>query len=395
MNEYLFTSESVTSGHPDKICDRVSDAILDEILKNDKYGRVACESVCTTGLIMLFGEITTSCYVDMPKIARRVIRDIGYIDSKYMFDFNSCAVLCNIDEQSKDIAGGIFKDDEEYFDALKAGDQGIVFGFACDETKELMPMPITFAHKLARRLDFVRKEGIIDYLGPDGKTQVTVKYQDGVVRGVDTVLVSTQHLDGVDLEVLRKDVIENVILPVIPKELIDKDIKFLVNPCGRFVLGGPAGDSGLTGRKLMVDTFGGMARHGGGAFSGKDPTKVDRSGAYFARYIAKNIVAANLAKRCEVQISYAIGVAEPVSIFIETFGTGVVDDLILKKVVEELFDFRPAAIIKKLDLLKPIYEKLSNYGHFGREDLEVSWEKTDMAVKLKEAVENFAMKKVW
>ncbi len=394
MNEYFFTSESVTSGHPDKICDRISDAILDEILKNDRYGRVACESVCTTGLIMLFGEITTSCYVDMPKIARRVIQDIGYVNSKYMFDYKNCAVLCNIDEQSKDISDGIFKDGEEYFDALKAGDQGIVFGFACDETKELMPMPITFAHRLAKRLDYVRKEGIVDYLGPDGKTQVTVKYQDGNIKGVDAVLVSTQHLDGIDLDTLRKDVIENVILPTIPQELIDNNTKFLVNPCGRFVLGGPAGDSGLTGRKLMVDTFGGAARHGGGAFSGKDPTKVDRSGAYFARYIAKNVVAANLAKKCEVQISYAIGVAEPISIFIETFGTGVVDDFILKKVVEELFDFRPAAIIKKLDLLKPIYEKLSNYGHFGREDLGVLWEKTDMALKLKETVEDFIMKKI-
>lgn len=394
MKEYLLTSESVTCGHPDKICDRVSDAILDEILKNDKFGRVACESICTTGLIMLFGEITTSCYVDMAKIARRVIQNIGYVNSRYMFDYKNCAVLCNIDEQSKDIAGGIFKDGEEYFDALKAGDQGIVFGFACDETKEFMPLPINLANKLAKRLDYVRNKGIIDYLGPDGKTQVTVKYQDGLVKGIDAVLISTQHLDGVNLDLLRKDIIEKVILSAIPKELIDKDTKFLVNPCGRFVLGGPAADSGLTGRKLMVDTFGGVARHGGGAFSGKDPTKVDRSGAYFARYIAKNIVAANLAKRCEIQVSYAIGLARPVSIFVESFGTGVVDDSILKKVIEETFDFRPAAIIKKLDLLKPIYEKLSNYGHFGREDLGVLWEKTDMTLKLKEILKKFTMKKI-
>ena len=388
MKENFFTSESVTCGHPDKICDRISDAILDAIIEKDRAGRVALECICTTGFVMLFGEVTTNCYVDMPKIARRVIYDIGYKDSRFMFDSKSCAVICNIDEQSKDIEKGILKQDEEELDSLKAGDQGILFGYACDETKEFMPLPIVIANKMARKLEMVRKNSVLDYLGPDGKIQVTVRYVDGVAVDLDTVVVSTQHKDEVDLDVLRKDILENVIFTSVPENLISKKTKFLINPCGKFVLGGPVADSGLTGRKLMVDTYGGFARHGGGAFSGKDPTKLDRSGAYFARYIAKNIVCASLAKRCEVQIGYAIGVCRPVSIYINTFGTGVFDDFVLKKAVEEVFDFRPAAIIKKLDLQKPIYEKLSNYGHFGRDDLDVLWEKTDMVYKLKEILHN-------
>ncbi len=382
--EKFFTSESVTSGHPDKVCDRIADAILDEILKKDENGRVACEVTCTTGLISLFGEISTNCYVDMPKIARRVVKNIGYDDPKYGFHYKNCAVVCNIDEQSKDIYDGVFKKDEDALNCLKAGDQGILFGFACNETKELMPMPISYAHKLAKRLDYVRKEKIIPYLGPDGKTQVTVKYVDDVPKCVSVIVISTQHDDGVSLMQLEKDIVKEVILKVIPRDLLDSDTKFLINPSGRFVLGGPASDSGLTGRKIIVDTFGGFSRHGGGAFSGKDPTKVDRSGAYFARYVAKNIVAASLAKKCEVQISYAIGVLNPVSIMVETFRTGVVEDFVLTKIVKELLDFRPAAIIKKLGLKAPIYEKLSNYGHFGREDLNVNWEKTDMVEKLRE-----------
>lgn len=387
--EKFFTSESVTSGHPDKICDRIADAILDEILKKDEDGRVACEVTCTTGLISLFGEISTSCYVDMPKIARRVVKQIGYDDSKYGFHFKNCAVISNIDEQSKDIYEGVFKKEEDQLNSLNAGDQGILFGFACNETKELMPMPITYAHKLAKRLDYVRKEKIIPYLGPDGKTQVTVKYVDDVPKCVSAVVVSTQHDEGVSLTKLENSIIKEVILKVIPSFLLTSNTKFLINPSGRFVLGGPSSDSGLTGRKIIVDTFGGYSRHGGGAFSGKDPTKVDRSGAYFARYIAKNVVAASLAKKCEVQISYAIGVLNPVSIMVETFNTGVVQDLVLTKIVEEVFDFRPAAIIKKLGLKEPIYEKLSNYGHFGREDLNVNWEKTDMVEKLKEKLNCF------
>ena len=382
MKEKLFTSESVTSGHPDKICDRVCDAVLDEIIRNDMNARVACESICTTGLIMLFGEITTDCYVDMAKIARRVINDIGYSRPEFKFDSSSCAVILNIDEQSRDIAAGIFKDEEDRLDSLKAGDQGLFFGFACDETKELMPFPITVAHRLSKRLDFVRREGIVPYFGPDGKTQVTVRYVDEVPVSIDTIVVSIQHLDGISEKKIRDDVIEKVIFPVISSDFITNDTKFVINPSGRFVLGGPAVDSGLTGRKLIVDTYGGYARHGGGAFSGKDPTKVDRTACYFARYVAKNIVAAGLAKKCEVQLSYAIGVSNPVSIYVDTFGTGKVSDYLLKEMIEEIFDFRPAAMIKKLDLLNPIYEGLSNYGHFGREDLGVSFEKVDMADRL-------------
>ncbi len=384
MKEKYFTSESVTMGHPDKICDRVSDSVLDAILKEDIFARVALESVCTTGMLMLFGEITTSCYVDIPKIARRVIKDIGYVDSKYGFDYKNTAILCNIDEQSKDIADGIFKTSEDSYESLKAGDQGLVFGFACDETKELMPLSITYAHKLAKRLDHVRREKILPYLRPDGKTQVTVRYVDGVIDKIVAVLVSCQHDEDVSNEKIKKDIIENVILKTIPKELLDENVEYLINPSGRFVLGGPSCDSGLTGRKLMVDTFGGYSRHGGGAFSGKDPTKVDRSGAYFARYVAKNIVAAKLAKKCEIQVAYAIGVSRPVSIMVDSFETGVIDDYLLTKIVKEVFDFRPAAIIEKLDLLKPIYENLTFYGHFGREDLNVSWEKLDCVNILQE-----------
>ena len=382
--EKFFTSESVTSGHPDKVCDRIADAILDEILKRDANGRVACEVTCSTGLVSLFGEISTNCYVDMPKIARRVVKDIGYADPKYGFYYKNCAVVSNINEQSQDIYNGVFKDGEEDLNFLRAGDQGMLFGFACNETKELMPMPISYAHKLAKRLELVRKEKIIPYLGPDGKTQVTVKYEGDVPAFVSTVVVSAQHDEGITLKELENDILKEVVLKVIPNELLNSETKFLINPSGRFVIGGPISDSGLTGRKIIVDTFGGYSRHGGGAFSGKDPTKVDRSGAYFARYIAKNIVAASLAKKCEVQISYAIGVLNPVSIMVETFNTGVVEDFVLTKIVNELFDFRPAAIIKKLGLKAPIYEKLSSYGHFGREDLNVNWEKTDMVEKLRE-----------
>ena len=392
MEEKLITSESVTSGHPDKICDRVADAVLDEILRNDVNARVACESFCTTGLIMLFGEITTKSCVKFDSVVRRVLLKIGYKDFKFGFDGKNCAVICNFDEQSKDIKDGIFKqycNKYDEYDMLKAGDQGVVFGFACDETETLMPMPIYFAHALAKRLDYVRQSKILPYLGPDGKTLVTIKYEDGVAKKVAAIVVSTQHLDGIDLNEIKNDVVENVISKTIPKNLIDSDTEIFVNPSGRFVLGGPASDSGLTGRKIVVDTTGGYSKHGGGAFSGKDPTKVDRSGAYFARYVAKNIVAASIAKKCEVQISYAIGVANPISIMVDTFGTGVVNDLYITKIVKDVFDFRPAAIIKKLNLLNPIYEQLANYGHFGRQDLKVSWERLDMVVSLKEKLKNY------
>ena len=391
MARTFFSSESVTEGHPDKICDQISDAVLDAILAQDPDGRVACETCCTTGLVMVMGEITTSCYVDIPKIARQVILDIGYDRAKYGFDGQTCAILTSIDEQSADIALGVDRSLEakEGSEALEngAGDQGMMFGYACDETPELMPLPISLAHALARRLTAVRKNGVLPYLRPDGKTQVTVEYEDGVPVRVDTVVVSTQHADDIPLEQIREDVIREVVRPVVPEKLLDADTRYFVNPTGRFVVGGPAGDSGLTGRKIIVDTYGGYARHGGGAFSGKDPTKVDRSAAYAARWVAKNIVAAGLARRCEIELAYAIGVAHPVSIMIDTFGTGAVADEKIAAAVEKVFDLRPTAIINHLDLRRPIYRPLAAYGHMGREDLGVSWEKTDMAGALKAAVE--------
>jgi len=389
MEKRFFTSESVTEGHPDKVCDQISDAVLDAILEQDPSAHVACECVATTGLVLVMGEISTSCYVDIPKIARQVIRDIGYDNAAQKFDGNTCAVLTSIDEQSPDIAMGVNLAMEvrgeggSELDRIGAGDQGLMFGYACDETPELMPLPISLAHKLAKRLAEVRKNGTLPYLRPDGKTQVTVEYLDNTPVRVDAIVVSTQHCEDAELETIRKDVIEHVILPVVPEEFIDAGTKIFVNPTGRFVIGGPQGDSGLTGRKIIVDTYGGYARHGGGAFSGKDPTKVDRSASYMARYAAKNIVAAGLAKRCEVQVAYAIGVARPVSILVDTDGTGAVPDSKLAEAVSAVFDFRPAAIIKNLDLLRPIYRQLAAYGHIGREDLGVPWEKTDKTEELK------------
>ena len=384
MANYLFTSESVTCGHPDKICDQISDAVLDEILKQDPMGRVACETCCTTGLVLVMGEISTTAQVDIASIARKVICDIGYDDASKGFDGNTCAVLTALDKQSPDIALGVNnsfelkegKDDP--YNQHGAGDQGMMFGFACDETPELMPMPIALAHKLALRLTQVRNDGTLPYLRADGKTQVTVEYDenDNVV-GIDTIVISSQHSADVELEQIRADIIQHVIYPIIDADLIDNKTKIYINPTGRFVTGGPQGDSGLTGRKIIVDTYGGYARHGGGAFSGKDPTKVDRSAAYACRYIAKNIVAAKLAKKCEIQLAYAIGVAKPVSVMVDTFGTGVLDDEVLAEIVEENFDLRPAAIIEKLGLRRPIYRQTAAYGHIGRTDIALPWEKTD------------------
>mgnify|MGYP005757884979 FL=1 len=388
MNRQLFTSESVTEGHPDKICDQISDAVLDALLEQDPQARVACETCCTTGLVLVMGEITTSAYVDIQKIVRNTVVEIGYDRAKYGFDGHTCGVITAINEQSPDIAMGVDKALEMKQGATAedltngAGDQGMMFGYACDETPELMPLPISLAHKLAKRLAQVRKEGILDYLRPDGKTQVTVEYEDDKPVRIDTIVISTQHADTVTLEQIRRDMKKQVIAPVVDPSLLDEKTKYFINPTGRFVIGGPQGDSGLTGRKLIVDTYGGYARHGGGAFSGKDPTKVDRSAAYAARWVAKNIVAAGLARRCEVQLAYAIGVANPVSIRVDSFGTGKYSDDQLAKAVETVFDLRPTAIIKQLNLRKPIYRQLASYGHMGREELGVAWEKTDRTQEL-------------
>lgn len=391
MIRKLFTSESVTEGHPDKICDQVSDAVLDAILAQDPMGRVACETSITTGMVLVMGEISTTCYVDIPKIVRKTIEEIGYTRAKYGFDSDTCGVITAIHEQSDDIALGVDNaleakkgemTDAE-INATGAGDQGMMFGYACDETPELMPMPISLAHKLAIRLSQVRKDGVLDYLRPDGKTQVTVEYDDGRPVRIDTVVVSTQHSPEVDHDTIERDVMEYVIKPIIPEDMLDKNTKYFINPTGRFVIGGPHGDSGLTGRKIIVDTYGGYSRHGGGAFSGKDPTKVDRSASYATRYVAKNIVAAGLASKCEVQVAYAIGVAKPVSVLVETFGTGKLPDEKISEIVTKVFDLRPAAIIRDLDLRRPIYRQVAAYGHMGRTDIDVTWEKTDRVEALK------------
>lgn len=391
MSKRYFTSESVTEGHPDKVCDQVSDAILDAMLAQDKYSRVACETTCTTGMVMVMGEITTNAQVNIPEIVREVVCDIGFDNNECGFDGNTCAVFTTIDKQSADIAMGVDQSferkggQEDTYNLHGAGDQGMMFGFACNDTEELMPLPISLAHKLAIRLTEVRKNGTLSYLRPDGKSQVTIEYDDNdkPVR-VEAVVVSSQH-DPIDIEILRKDIIENVIKPIIPEKYLDEETKFYVNPTGNFVIGGPVGDSGLTGRKIIVDTYGGYSRHGGGAFSGKDPTKVDRSAAYAARYVAKNVVAAGLAEKCELQLAYAIGVARPLSVRVDTFGTGKISDAQLEDLVNKYFDLRPAAIIEKLELRKPQYRALAAYGHMGRLDLDVKWEKTDMAETLKNA----------
>lgn len=392
MSKMLFTSESVTEGHPDKVCDRISDAILDEILKNDKNARVACETFCTTGVITVMGEITTSSMPDIPQIVRKTVCDIGYNGPDACFDGNTCAVFTSIDRQSPDIAMGVdnsleYKENgADKYDLRGAGDQGMMFGYACNETDSYMPMPAYLAHRLSYRLTEVRKKGILDYLNPDGKTQVTVEYEDNKPKRIEAIVVSSQHKESVSLEELRDGILENVIKPIIPENMIDESTKIFINPTGRFVIGGPAGDTGLTGRKIIVDTYGGVARHGGGAFSGKDPTKVDRSAAYAARYVAKNIVAASLAEKCEIQLAYAIGVAKPVSVHVDTFGTGAYPDEKIAEAVTKVFDLRPAAIIDKLNLLRPIYEKTCNYGHFGKSDPDFTWEKTDKTEELKKAI---------
>ena len=392
MSKMLFTSESVTEGHPDKVCDCVSDAVLDAIIAQDKNARVACETFCTTGVVTVMGEITTTAQVDIPQIVRDTVCGIGYNNPKAGFDGNTCAVMTSIDKQSPDIALGVdnsmeYKDGEnDAYNLHGAGDQGMMFGYACDETEELMPLAISLAHKMAKKLTDVRKSGELDYLQPDGKTQVTVEYNDGVPTRVDAVVVSSQHSAEIELETLRADILEKVIKPIVPANLFDENTKIYINPTGRFVVGGPQGDTGLTGRKIIVDTYGGYARHGGGAFSGKDPTKVDRSAAYASRYVAKNIVAAGLAKKCEIQLAYAIGVAKPVSVMVDTFGTGIVSDDKLADAVNKVFDLRPAAIIEKLGLRAPIYRQTSAYGHIGRTDVELPWEKTDKTEELKAAI---------
>ncbi len=391
MNKFFFSSESVTEGHPDKVCDQISDAVLDAILAQDSNAHVACETACTTGMVMVMGEITTSAIVDIPSIARGVVKDIGYHGEEGNFDHATCAVMTAIDEQSPDIAMGVNEaiesreSSEDAYDKIGAGDQGIMFGYACNETPELMPLPISLAHALSKQLTKLRKDGTLPYLRPDGKSQVTVEYVDNKPVRVDAVVVSTQHSSAVSLETIREDVIEQIIRPIIPAELLDENTKFFVNPTGRFVVGGPQGDTGLTGRKIIVDTYGGYARHGGGAFSGKDPTKVDRSACYMARYAAKNVVAAGLADRCEIQLAYAIGVANPMSVLVDTFGTGKIDDARIAEAVNAVFDFRPAAIIDTLQLRRPIYRQLAAYGHIGREDLDVVWEKTDKVATLRTA----------